>query len=359
MSVRDALAEALGDRRSRSPTGCPTRPLRRRRRPPVALPARARPRGDRDRARRRAGGGDRPRPGAARGAASWCARRARPRRWRCENERLDAELRARYDDLRAARAPARRRGRRRAPPDRARPARRRPAAPRLARAHARPRAPARRAGLRDRDAARRRDRASSTRGLAELRELARGIHPAVLTERGLEPALDGLAARAPLPVTISGDARGPAPARASRRAAYFVVMEALTNVAKYARATAAEVTVRRGRRRRRDRRARRRRRRRRPGGGQRAARARRPRRRARRRLEVESPPRRGHVVRAELPYRVPSRVGEALAHGEVETDEQRDHHGGGAIDAGGCRDRRPPSVEQAPLDVVRARRRRA
>ena len=80
--------------------------------------------------------------------------------------------------------------------------------------------------------------------LAELRELARGIHPAVLTERGLEPALDALAARAPVPVTLETDGkqRLPAPVEV---AAYFVVAEALANVAKYAQATAATVAVRR------------------------------------------------------------------------------------------------------------------
>jgi signal transduction histidine kinase len=84
--------------------------------------------------------------------------------------------------------------------------------------------------------------AELTAGLAELRELARGIHPAVLTERGLDPALQGLAARAPLPVTVSAAVEGRLPP-AVEAAAYFVVTEALTNVAKYASATAAEVTV--------------------------------------------------------------------------------------------------------------------
>jgi signal transduction histidine kinase len=80
-------------------------------------------------------------------------------------------------------------------------------------------------------------------GLAELRELARGIHPAVLTERGLEPALHALAARAPVPVTFETDAeRLPAPVEV---AAYFVISEALANVAKYAQATAATVAVHR------------------------------------------------------------------------------------------------------------------
>ena len=81
-------------------------------------------------------------------------------------------------------------------------------------------------------------------GLAELRELARGIHPAVLTERGLEPALHSLASRAPVPVTLEADAdeRLPGPVES---AAYFVVSEALANVAKYAHATEARVAVRR------------------------------------------------------------------------------------------------------------------
>jgi len=81
-------------------------------------------------------------------------------------------------------------------------------------------------------------------GLAELRELARGIHPAVLTDRGLEPALDALVARAPVPVKLEVEAseRLPGPVES---AAYFVVSEGLANVAKYARATQASVTVRR------------------------------------------------------------------------------------------------------------------
>jgi signal transduction histidine kinase len=80
--------------------------------------------------------------------------------------------------------------------------------------------------------------------LAELRELARGIHPPLLTEKGLEPALRALASRAPVPVTLDADAgeRLPGPVEI---AAYFVVAEALTNVAKYAQATEATVAVRR------------------------------------------------------------------------------------------------------------------
>jgi signal transduction histidine kinase len=79
--------------------------------------------------------------------------------------------------------------------------------------------------------------------LAELRELARGLHPAVL-DHGLEPALDSLAARSPVPTTVSYAAAGPLPRRVEL-AAYFVASEALTNVAKYAHATEASVSVRR------------------------------------------------------------------------------------------------------------------
>jgi signal transduction histidine kinase len=79
--------------------------------------------------------------------------------------------------------------------------------------------------------------------LEELRELARGIHPAVLTDRGLEAALEALAARAPLPVEIDGPVEQlPAQVEA---AAYYVVSEALANVTKYAQASAVEVKVER------------------------------------------------------------------------------------------------------------------
>ena len=79
------------------------------------------------------------------------------------------------------------------------------------------------------------------RALEELRELARGIHPAVLTDRGLEAALESLAARAPLPVEIEGPLVSlPAAVEA---AAYYVVSEALANVTKYAQASSVKVTV--------------------------------------------------------------------------------------------------------------------
>jgi signal transduction histidine kinase len=80
--------------------------------------------------------------------------------------------------------------------------------------------------------------------LAELRELARGIHPAVLTDRGLEPALDALVARVPVPVTLEVQAEGRLPGPVES-AAYFVVSEGLANVTKYSRATQASVCVRR------------------------------------------------------------------------------------------------------------------
>ena len=80
--------------------------------------------------------------------------------------------------------------------------------------------------------------------LAELRELARGIHPVILTERGLVPAVAALAQRAPVPVEANisiHDRLTPA----IESAAYFVVAEALTNVAKYAQAENVIVDLRR------------------------------------------------------------------------------------------------------------------
>jgi signal transduction histidine kinase len=80
--------------------------------------------------------------------------------------------------------------------------------------------------------------------LGELRELARGIHPAILTRSGLGPAIAALSERSPLAVRyeVDIDERLPAPVEA---AAYFVVAEALTNVARYARASQAHVEIRR------------------------------------------------------------------------------------------------------------------
>jgi signal transduction histidine kinase len=79
---------------------------------------------------------------------------------------------------------------------------------------------------------------------AELRELARGIHPAVLSDRGLTPALEALAGRSAVPVEMNAslEERLPGPIEA---AAYFVVAEALTNTARYAQASKASVQVER------------------------------------------------------------------------------------------------------------------
>jgi signal transduction histidine kinase len=83
-------------------------------------------------------------------------------------------------------------------------------------------------------------------GLDELRELARGIHPAVLTDRGLDAALEALAARSPVPVEVRGQLGGRLD-EPVEIAAYFAVSEALANVAKYAGAQQATVDVRRER----------------------------------------------------------------------------------------------------------------
>jgi signal transduction histidine kinase len=80
--------------------------------------------------------------------------------------------------------------------------------------------------------------------LRELRELARGIHPAILTRSGLEPAIAALAERAPVPVRVEMAIDGRL-APAVEAAAYFVVAEALTNVARYAKAPDARVELRR------------------------------------------------------------------------------------------------------------------
>jgi signal transduction histidine kinase len=158
-----------------------------------------------------------------------------------ENERLDAELRARYEDLRASRArlvDASDAARRRIERDLHDGAQQRfvslALTLRLARNRLDPDSEA--AGLVDRGLE------ELDAGLSELRELARGIHPAVLSERGLAPAIESLAARAPVPVEVSvlPAQRLPPPVET---AAYFLVAEALTNVARYAQASEADVAV--------------------------------------------------------------------------------------------------------------------
>jgi signal transduction histidine kinase len=83
-----------------------------------------------------------------------------------------------------------------------------------------------------------------TQGLEELREIARGLHPAVLTERGLDAALEALTARSPVPVTLEGVPTERLPENVEATA-YFVVAEALTNVARYSEATSARVEIKR------------------------------------------------------------------------------------------------------------------
>jgi signal transduction histidine kinase len=81
------------------------------------------------------------------------------------------------------------------------------------------------------------------RALSELREIARGLHPAVLSDRGLEAGIQSLCSRAPVPVDVELELKAK-PGTAVEAAAYYVVAEALTNVAKYAHATAARVELR-------------------------------------------------------------------------------------------------------------------
>jgi signal transduction histidine kinase len=161
-----------------------------------------------------------------------------------ENQRLEAELRARVEELSTSRArivQVALEERRRLERDLHDGAQQRLVALRLQLRLARDRA--------DKDPAAAQTMLDGAMGeldeaLADLRELARGIHPAVLADRGLEPALSALAGRAPLPVEVATAPaeRLPAPVEA---AAYFVVAEALTNVAKYAQASSARVAVER------------------------------------------------------------------------------------------------------------------
>ena len=158
-----------------------------------------------------------------------------------ENERLDAELRARLEDLRASRARLVQAGmaeRRRLERDLHDGAQQRLVSLALSLRLAR-----NKVGSDPEGAVEVMDGAARELELAleELRELARGIHPAVLSDRGLDAALQTLAARAPLPVDLHTEVNGVPDAVES--AAYFVVSEALTNVAKYAGASSATVEV--------------------------------------------------------------------------------------------------------------------
>jgi signal transduction histidine kinase len=78
--------------------------------------------------------------------------------------------------------------------------------------------------------------------IAELRELARGIHPAILTDRGLGPAVNSLVERCPIPVEVQNSVTRRLPAQVEGTL-YFVVAESLTNIAKYAHATRISLTL--------------------------------------------------------------------------------------------------------------------
>jgi signal transduction histidine kinase len=83
---------------------------------------------------------------------------------------------------------------------------------------------------------------SAKEALSDLRDLARGIHPSVLDDRGLDAALSALVAGSPVPVSVQVDLRT-RPSRTSEAVAYFFVAEAVTNVAKHATATHATVVI--------------------------------------------------------------------------------------------------------------------
>jgi signal transduction histidine kinase len=159
-----------------------------------------------------------------------------------ENERLQAELRARLDELRASRArivEATDAERKRIERNLHDATQQRLVSVSMALGLAESKLGS------DPEAARRiLEEAREGLGLAlhELRDLSQGIHPGILTERGLGPALNELAYRAPVPVdvAVSLDGRLPDPVEA---AAYYVVAEALANVAKYAAASGVSVTV--------------------------------------------------------------------------------------------------------------------
>ena len=78
--------------------------------------------------------------------------------------------------------------------------------------------------------------------LREIRDLVRGIHPVILEDRGLDAALSAVVARSPIPVELDVDVAVRPPA-AIESAAYFVVNEALANVARHAHATRAHVGI--------------------------------------------------------------------------------------------------------------------
>jgi signal transduction histidine kinase len=160
-----------------------------------------------------------------------------------ENERLEAELRAKVEEVRASRSRLVEVGwrqRRRLERDLHDGAQQRLVSLALTLRMARERL-----GADQGDAALLLDRSREEldMALSELRELARGIHPAVLADRGLSAAVDALAHRAPLPVEVRDVPCDRLPEHIELTA-YFVISEALTNITKYAQAKRAWVSVR-------------------------------------------------------------------------------------------------------------------
>ena len=84
--------------------------------------------------------------------------------------------------------------------------------------------------------------AETQTALDDLRDLARGIYPPLLADKGLEPALDAQARKAPFPVRVDADGVGRLP-QDVEAAVYFSCLEALQNVAKYAGASEATITI--------------------------------------------------------------------------------------------------------------------
>ncbi|MEA2535868.1 MAG: hypothetical protein QOF11_102 [Chloroflexota bacterium] len=158
-----------------------------------------------------------------------------------ENERLQAAVRAQLEDVRASRARIVEAGdaeRRRVERDLHDGAQQRLVTLALALQMARAKATTADSSLLG---ALERASAELDAALGELRELARGLHPAILVEEGLAAAIESLAERTPVPVQLQiAEDRLPAPVEAT---AYFVVAEALANVVKYARATQVRITV--------------------------------------------------------------------------------------------------------------------
>src|ERR1700754_3129489 len=86
-------------------------------------------------------------------------------------------------------------------------------------------------------------RTEASNAIAELRDLARGIAPPVLADRGLPAAVEALGRRSAIPVTLEAEMASSRPPAVIETAAYFVVAESLTNVAKHAAGASAHVSL--------------------------------------------------------------------------------------------------------------------